>query len=718
MASPSVLGQLMWEPARPEETRIDRFRRRVASKYGPLEDYEAFWHWSCANPSTFWSLCWDEVVIISSKKGDHVLDSKVKIYPPPEWFKEARLNFSENLLRHSHPSSPLLDSPALIQACEPDPSASTDFRIITTTHRELRNQVACAVEALRKSGVQKGDRIASYSSNCSANVVALLASAAIGAIWSSSAADFAPQGVLERLSNVRPKVLFAVDGVRYNGRIHDHIDKVKEVVKGLRSGDKDQQQLERVIIIPYISQIGGQASQDTLPNDWTTWDDFLTEGKEKEQEDVQFEQLSFNHPLWILFSSGTTGKPKAILHQAGGMLLQLAKEHLLHSGMTSDDVFFQYTTPGWMMWNFLITGMLSGAPIVLFDGSPLRPASTLWSLADQLGVTIFGTSAAYLSALEKSDFSPIHTFPHHKVIQILSTGSPLRPDLYSFVRDQIGKDILVGSITGGTDICSLFAGNNVALPVRAGELQARNLGMDIDVFDELGQSVASSYEPGDLVCKTPFPAQPLGFYGQSEERHYDTYYSHFPNVWYHGDYVALSRHNGLVMMGRSDGILNPGGIRFGSSEIYEALEESKDVGNLNVISQSLACSLKTPKGDDEVVVLFIVLAQTLKEEQWKDLESSIRKVIRDKRSARHVPKFIMQIEGVPLTLNGKLAEVPAKKSECCHQRSRTRLLTYPLWAVINGASLSTINSATLQNPKILESYVQAGIHLRQHLQPL
>ncbi|UZJ53044.1 hypothetical protein CBS101457_002364 [Exobasidium rhododendri] len=703
---PSALGDLVFTPASPEKTRIEAFRRSIAARYNvELPDYPAFWRWSCQNPVSFWKECWEEVDIIASKIGDYVLDSNAKMYPPPQWFQGARLNVAENWLRHSLPSSKLLDSTALIQACEADTSSPNDFFVTTTTQRELRSQVACAVHALRKRGVTVGDRVGSYSSNCTANVVALLATAAIGAVWVSSAADFAPQGVLERMETVRPKVLFGVDGVRYNGRIHDHIGKVAEVVRGLHaSHTADQQALEAVIIVPYMSQIGGGSStsgsstNSKADDDWIAWEDLLHEGIEKERGDIDFEQLDFNHPLWILFSSGTTGKPKAIQHRAGGMLLQLAKEHLLHGGMTSKDVFFQYTTPGWMMFNFLVGGLISGAPLVLFDGSPLRPASTLWALADQLGITVFGTSAAYIAALEKSGFEPRKVYPNLKVTQILSTGSPLRADLYSFVNIAIGENILVGSITGGTDICSLFAGHNVALPVYAGEIQARNLGMNVDVFDDSGNSILPGEGSGDLVCKTPFPAQPLCFFGKdTETRHFETYYSQFPNVWYHGDYVAISRHEGLVMLGRSDGILNPSGIRFGSSEIYEVLEDRKAGDDiLGQISHSLVCSLKTPKGDDEVVVLFLVLKGVISEEAWLELQNTVKKSIREKRSARHVPAYIVQIEGVPLTLNGKLAEVPAKK-------------------IINGTPLSNINRATLQNPSILEAYVKAGEHLRNQM---
>lgn len=672
-AAAAVQGKVVYEPKSPELTRIERFRQRVAEKHGvTLKDYHAFWQWSCRYPAAFWSECWDEVGIVSSRRAESALQSdRPDIYPPPSWFVGGRLNFAENLLRHSVGDSHLLDQPALIQTAEADPSKPDDFHANTITQRQLRVQVARAVRALRARGVQAGERVASYCSNCAANVVAFLATAAIGAIWVSSAADFAPQGVLERLKTVRPKVLFAVDGVRYNGRVHDHLAKLKEVVGGLEHGrTEEEQRLEGVVVIPYMDQIG--AKSDPSTHQHTGWDAFLGEGEGSTADDdakIEFAQLDFNHPLWILFSSGTTGKPKAIMHRAGGMLIQLAKEHLLHGGATPQDRIFYYTTPGWMMWNWLVGGLITGAPLILFDGSPLRPASTLWSLSAQHGITVFGTSAAYLSALEKSGFQPRKQYPDLAVKQVLSTGSPLRADLYPWIMQAVGPETLIGSITGGTDICSLFAGHNVALPVRAGEIQARNLGMDVDVFDDAGKPVAPGTGSGDLVCKTAFPAQPLCFFSQPEGRHFDTYYAQFNGVWYHGDYVALSAAGGLVMLGRSDGVLNPGGIRFGSSEIYDALEKDRADGVLADVETWLVCALKTAKGDDEVVVLFLVLRdgpESIRGEAWSALEAHIKALIRQKRSARHVPRFIRPIQAVPLTLNGKLAEVPAKKCEYHH----------------------------------------------------
>lgn len=438
----AVQGKLVYSPRDdPSGTRIALFRRRVAATHGiVLDDYHAFWAWSCAHPSAFWEACWDEVGIRASQQAKAALASPAAaaaadpkattppIYPPPRWFEGARLNYAENLLRHTEAGSSGstgvksdgLDSAALLQTAEADPAAPDSFHIRTFTRRELRRQVGHATRALRVRGVKQGDRVASYGSNCAANVVAFLASAAIGAIWSSCAADFAPSGVLERLKTVRPKVLFAVDGVRYNGRVHDHLSKLDEVISALQADcPPDEQSLEGVVLVQYLDDIG--AKSPPVPEGCTSWNAFLQEGMPNDGEDashIDFAQLDFNHPLWILFSSGTTGTPKAIVHRAGGMLLQSAKEHFLHGGMTEDDVFFYHSTPGWMMWNYLVSGLQTGATLVLFDGSPLRPASTLWNLAQQVRMTVFGTSAAYIAALEKSGFVPRKTYPTLAVKQV------------------------------------------------------------------------------------------------------------------------------------------------------------------------------------------------------------------------------------------------------------------------------------------------------------
>ncbi|CAD6897799.1 unnamed protein product [Tilletia controversa] len=676
---------------------MDQFRARVEAKHGPgiAQDYHSLWKWSCSRPNLFWAQVWDEVGIIASKKYDQVLPPNAPIYPPPRWFEGARLNIAENLLERHRKSTGI----ALIECAEAAPGSEPSFTTLQTlTFSQLRSRVAQAAGALRKRGVTKNDCVAVYGANCVVTTIAFLAASSIGAVFVSAAADFAEAGTLERLRTVRPKVLFGVNAVRYNGKILDHVAKVEGVVKGLEADrSEDEQPLELTVLADLVPEHSVSADQAcSTRNGWTSFDDFLKEGQEFST--IEYEQLDFNHPVWILFSSGTTGAPKAITHRAGGMLIQLAKEHLIHGGLSEKDVFFQYTTPGWMMMNFAWGALIAGCPLILYDGSPLKPASVLWEMASQHGVTVFGTSASYLSALNKSGYRPKDHFNNLKVRQILSTGSPLRADLYPWILEAIGSDILIGSITGGTDICSLFAGHNEALPVRAGELQARNLGMDVDVFDDAGKSVGLGNE-GDLVCKTPFPAQPLGFWRQPESKYKDSYYSQFPGVWFHGDFCMLSEDQGLVMLGRSDGILNPGGIRFGSSEIYETLEKASDdpsLSFLDSIEDSLVVALKTTKGDDEVVVLFLVLRSGEDEASFDALATQVKTLIRARRSARHVPAFVYQVSGVPKTLNGKRVEVPVKK-------------------LINGASLESINKATLLNPEVLSEYVEAGTVLRQKL---
>ncbi|EPQ29327.1 uncharacterized protein PFL1_03082 [Pseudozyma flocculosa PF-1] len=689
MTQPQQLqGSLVWSPPAGESNSMDDFRAVVNQRYNlDLQDYHQLWRWSCDHLDQFWSAVWDHTGIVASQRADRAIDDDAPIYPPPKWFPGARLNFAENLLRFRHSQRV-----AVVQSTEVDTvTGKLDERSIT--YAQLNTAVARAARALRARGVAVNDCVASYSANNIENLVAFLAASSIGAVWTSAAADFGPEGVLERLRTVRPKVIFSVNAVRYNGKVHDHVAKLRAVVEGLEEGrSPDEQRLEGVIVVPYVAD----AALPEAAEGWATWDAFLAEGEG--DDSIAFEQLDFNHPLWILFSSGTTGKPKAITHRAGGMLIQLAKEHLIHGGLRETDVFFQHTTTGWMMWNFLIAGLVSGCTIVLYDGSPLKPASVLWDLAEKHGVTTFGTSAAYLGALEKSGYVPRE---HHqlKVRQILSTGSPLRAELYPFILEKIGADILIGSVTGGTDLCSLFAGHNVALPVRAGEIQARNLGLDMDVFDDAGEPVPVGRE-GDLVCKRPFPAQPLGFWKQPESKYFDSYYAQFPGVWYHGDFVSLSEHGGLVMLGRSDGILNPGGIRFGSSEIYELLEAAESQDVTSCIADSLVVALKTAKGDDEVVVLFLVLQPgcpaDASPDEFAKLVKQLVGLIRAKRSARHCPKFVRKVTGCPKTLNGKRIEVPVKK-------------------LINGAPLSTINLATLANPEVLPEYIAIGEELREEM---
>ncbi|WFD07312.1 acetoacetate--CoA ligase [Malassezia vespertilionis] len=680
MSDEPIQGRITWTPT-PGPKRIHAFRERINKEHGvALENYADLLKWSNEHTAPFWQAVWDEIGVVFSERASEVLPENSPMFPPPEWFFGSRLNFAENILRHGKD-----DNVALISC--------TEIKEDTTkmTYGELRKNVAYAVRALRKLGVAVGDTVASYSSNTAENMIAFLAASAVGAVWTSVAPDFGTAGVLERLLTVRPRVLFSVNVVLYNGKLHDHVEKLNATVNGIlqqqdeetRGDDKDDERafkrprhesarkLEHVIIVPYQGTHADAGSRNSGVDEAkgshglqrTLWSEFIASGAPEQEEDalkVDYAQLDFNAPLWILFSSGTTGVPKAITHRAGGMLLQFGKEHLLQGGLTDKDVFFQHTSTGWMMWNWLVGALLSGCPVVLYDGSPAYPTGVLWERAAELGFTVFGTSAAYLSMLERRGYYAEGLHDKLRVRAILSTGSPLRAELYLYAEKLVGKPVQVGSITGGTDICSLFASNNVTLPVRAGELQSICLGMDVDVFDAQGESCTSGVE-GDLVCKKPFPAQPLGFWHQPSERYKESYYTQFPGVWYHGDLVTRTEHGGLIMLGRSDGILNPSGIRFGSADIYEVLESSEATAPsspLSCITDSLVVGLKTAKKDDEVVVLFLV---TTPDADWDAVDAEARRIIRKQRSARHVPTYIRKVQGCPKTLNGKRVEVPVKK---------------------------------------------------------
>ena len=678
-ASDRIQGRVVWTP--PEgKTRLDAFRERVNKEHSlQLANYEDLYQWSIASLSDFWQAVWDELGVVASAPANEVLPQDPKMFPPVHWFSGARLNFAENVLRHGRD-----EDTALIHCTE---LASDTHKV---SYAELRRLVGRAVHALRSLGVGVGDTVASYSSNSIENMIAFLATSAVGAVWTSVAPDFGTSGVLERLMAVRPCVLFSINAVMYNGKLHDHVGKLDAAVEGLLAmedaeakeaeGDDEQarskrirreveHRLEHVVVAPYAGshperdqRKNGVDGYGAKPRRWL-WTDFLQAGAEADGKPTEFEQLDFNHPLWVLFSSGTTGKPKAITHRAGGMLLQFGKEHLLHGGLTRDDVFFQHTSTGWMMWNWLVGALLAGCPVVLYDGSPAYPVSVLWERAAELGITVFGTSAAYLSLLQRREYYAEDLHDRLRVRMILSTGSPLRAELYPFAERLVGHPVLVGSITGGTDLCSLFATMNVSLPVRAGELQCCGLGMAVDVFDGQGRSLPPG-EEGDLVCKKPFPVQPVGFWHQPNERYYESYYSQIPGVWYHGDLVTKTEHGGLVMLGRSDGILNPSGIRFGSAEIYEVLENKVATAKGSLLAQiheSLVVALKTPAHDDEVVVLFLLVDDSMDDAAWEQLVDAVRKHVRSQLSARHVPAYIRRIHGVPKTLNGKRVEVPVKK---------------------------------------------------------
>ncbi|XP_040843077.1 acetoacetyl-CoA synthetase isoform X2 [Ochotona curzoniae] len=576
-------GQVMWEPDSKRTTQMDRFRAVAGAACGlALESYNDLYHWSVASYSDFWAEFWKFSGLVFSRMYDEVVDTSKGIADVPEWFRGSRLNYAENLLRHAKN-----DRVALYVARE------GREEIVKVTFEELRQQVALFAAAMRKMGVRKGDRVVGYLPNGAHAVEAMLAAASIGAIWSSTSPDFGVNGVLDRFSQIQPKLLFSVEAVVYNGKEHSHMEKLQRVVRGLPD-------LKKVVVIPYV------ATRETIdiskiPNS-VFLDDFLATGMGEQAPQLEFEQLPFSHPLFIMFSSGTTGAPKCMVHSAGGTLIQHLKEHVLHGDMTSGDVLLYYTTVGWMMWNWMVSALATGASLVLYDGSPLVPTpNVLWDLVDRIGITILGTGAKWLSVLEEKDMKPVETHSLQTLRTILSTGSPLKAQSYDYVYKCIKSSVLLGSISGGTDIISCFMGHNPSVPVHRGEIQARNLAMAVEAWSEEGRAVWG--RSGELVCTKPLPCQPTHFWNDENGSKYrKAYFSKFPGVWAHGDYCRINpKTGGIVMLGRSDGTLNPNGVRFGSSEIYNIVEAFEEV-------MDSLCVPQYNKDGEERVILFLKMA--------------------------------------------------------------------------------------------------------------
>ncbi|XP_060106371.1 acetoacetyl-CoA synthetase [Heteronotia binoei] len=627
-------AQVMWEPDSKRNTHMDQFRTAVAAAYGiQLANYNELYQWSVEHYPDFWAEFWKFSGLTFSRLYTEVIDSSKGIADVPEWFRGSRLNYAENLLKHKEN-----DKIALYAAQE------GKEEILKVTFGDLRQHVALYAAAMRKMGVQTGDRVVGYLPNGIHAVEAMLAAASIGAIWSATSPDFGVNGVLDRFSQIQPKLIFSVEAVIYNGKKHNHLEKLQSVVKGLPD-------LQKVVVVPYVSS---KESIDIskIPNS-VFLEDFLAAGKGEQAPQLEFEQLPFCHPLFIMYSSGTTGAPKCMVHSAGGTLIQHLKEHILHGNMSSSDVIMYYTTTGWMMWNWLVSALATGASVVLYDGSPLVPSpNVLWDLVDRLGITILGTGAKWLAVLEEKNLKPCETHNLQTLHTILSTGSPLKPQSYEYVYRCIKSSVLLGSISGGTDIVSCFMGQNVTIPVHKGEIQARNLGMAVETWDDEGTPVWG--ESGELVCTKPMPCQPTHFWNDENGIKYrKAYFSRFPGVWSHGDYCKINpKTGGIVMLGRSDGTLNPSGVRFGSSEIYNIVEAFEEV------SDSL-CVPQYSKDGEERVILFLKMATN--QAFSLELVRRIKDAIRVALSARHVPSLILETEGIPYTINGKKVEVAVKQ---------------------------------------------------------
>ncbi len=617
------MNEVLWEPSkqRVQEANLTRFREFVNRKYKlNLQDYPELYAWSIQETAAFWAAIWEFGEIKASKPYTTVLTDGEDMLKA-RWFIGAELNFAENLLRFRD------EQTALIFKGESTPTRRLSYA-------ELYDQVARLAKALRQSGVNVGDRVAGFMPNMMETVVAMLAVTSIGAVWSSCSPDFGIKGVLDRFGQIQPKVLFTSNGYYYNGKIHDSLEKAKEIVNEISS-------IETVIVVPYTEAEPDIAS---LPHA-VQYHGFLAQ---EEGLGLEFTQLPFDHPVYIMYSSGTTGVPKGIVHGAGGTLIQHLKEHLLHTDLHREDTIFYFTTTSWMMWNWLVSALAVGATVLLYDGSPFYPdANALWQVAQDEGVTVFGTSAKYLASLEKAKAKPGSNYDLSKLRAILSTGSPLSVDSFHYVYREIKQELCLSSISGGTDIISCFALGNPTGSVYAGELQCRGLGMKVESWDGEGRAVLN--QKGELVCTAPFPSRPIYFWNDPDGAKYKkAYYNVYAGIWRHGDYIEITDHGGVVIYGRSDATLNPGGVRIGTAEIYRQVEALPEVLDSLVVGQ---------KWDNDVrVVLFVKLTDGVG--QLTDvLKAKIKTTIRENTTPRHVPAKIIQIPDVPYTLNGKKVEL-------------------------------------------------------------
>jgi acetoacetyl-CoA synthetase len=637
----------LWEPAadRIARARMTAFARHVSAASGwPLSTYDDLYRFSIEHSTDFWPEVWT-FCGIRGEMGARIVDDLGKM-PGARFFPDARLNFAENVLRRRD------NQPAIV--------FSGEGRRRELTHQELYADVARFASALRDIGIRPGDRVAGYMPNMPETIVAALGAAAVGAVWSSCSPDFGVQGVLDRFGQIEPRVLVSADGYFFAGKRHDVMPRLEQIVRALPS-------VERTVIVSYA----GTASAETVIPRSIPWSDWISK-----QEDAApaFEPLPFNHPLYILFSSGTTGVPKCIVHGAGGTLIQHLKEHQLHCDIQPGDRVFYFTTCGWMMWNWLVTALASEATLLLYDGSPFYPdGNVLFDLADDTGMTLFGTSAKFIDAVSKAGLSPMNTHRLTTVKTMTSTGSPLAPESFDFVYSHIKRDLHLASISGGTDIVSCFVLGVPTKPVWRGEIQARGLGMKVEVFDENGRSLPSG-EKGELVCTMPFPSMPLRFWNDPDGRKYHAaYFDRFPGVWRHGDYAALTEHGGVVIYGRSDAVLNPGGVRIGTAEIYRQVEQIDDVVESLVIGQHW--------DRDERIVLFVRLRDGLT--LTPAIEDRIRRRIRENASPRHVPARILQVTEIPRTKSGKIVELAVRD-------------------VVHGREIG--NREALANPEALEQF--------------
>jgi acetoacetyl-CoA synthetase len=642
------MNKPIWEPGteRVERANMNRFMRFVRESVGneDIRRYAPLYDFSVRYPEKFWPLVWEFCGIRASGEFEPVLVDGDRM-PGARWFPNVRLNFAQNLLRHKD------DRAAIVFRNEWGHKREL-------TYAELHAEVGRVAHALRAAGVGVGDRVAGFMPNMPETIIAMLAATSLGATWSSCSPDFGINGVVDRFGQIAPKVLFTADAYGYGGKRFDCLGKIRGVLDAIPS-------IGKLVVVPYS---GDPLKLDGL-RDAVPWPDLAGGGEHA----LQFEMLPFDHPLYIMYSSGTTGVPKCIVHGAGGTLIQHLKELVLHTDLKREDRLFYYTTCGWMMWNWFVSGLAVGATLVLYDGSPSHPdGNVLWDLADEVGISVFGTSAKWISATEKAGIKPRET---HKLLQlktILSTGSPLAPESYDYVYRDVKERVLLASISGGTDIISCFALGNPLLPVYRGELQCRGLGMKVEILDEEGRPVTG--QKGELACTAPFPSMPVFFWNDPDgEKYRKAYFSRIPNVWCHGDHALLTEHEGLVIYGRSDATLNPGGVRIGTAEIYRQVEQIDEVLESIAVGQQWQ--------GDERVILFVRLREGITLDDA--LRERIRRKIRENTTPRHVPAKIIQIADIPRTISGKITEIAVRDT-------------------IHGVPVK--NTDALANPQALELY--------------
>ena len=618
------MAKLLWQPSekRIKNSNMYCFMQNINKKYNKnFIDYDSLYHWSVENLEDFWAEMWDFAKIKASKKYDQIIDDSKKM-PGANWFKGSRLNFADNLLRFRN------DATALIFRGEDKVRRSF-------TYNELYNETSMVAASLKEAGIKPGDRVVGFMPNMPETIVAMLAATSIGAIWSSCSPDFGIKGVIDRFGQTKPKILFATDGYFFKGKPLDSLEKIAGISKEIPS-------IEQIVIVPYISE----SSDIGKISNAIHYKDF----KADTVQEIKFEQLPFDHPLYIMYSSGTTGLPKSMVQSAGGVLINQIKELMLHTDLKKEDTIFYFTTCGWMMWNWLTASLATGATLVLFDGNPFHPGpDALWQMAQDEKISIFGTSAGYIAALKNAGVKPLKEFDLSSLKTILSTGSPLSKEDFEFIYNDVKKDVQLASISGGSDINGCFALGNPMGPVYSGELQCRALGMKVLAFDDNGKSVIGGQ--GELVCSAPFPSMPIYFWNDEDgSRYKSAYFKDYPGIWAHGDFIEITKNGGVVIYGRSDATLNPGGVRIGTAEIYRRIEQIKEVEDSVVVGQNW--------NNDIRVILFVKMVQGY--DLSNDIIDKIKNDIRTNASPRHLPAKIIAVPDIPYTLNMKKVELAVK----------------------------------------------------------